>query len=388
MKKIFYTVACLATIVLFTAPDLLLLNSELLKPLPPHWDAANMQLWQYASMNGELIFKDFWFPYTESIRLIENNLSGWLTLFTYKIILFLLFSVLIYELFDSKLFSLILFLFILLGSELSLTSFPLFWGIDRYLLSISLVISFAITKNKFNLMGVILFTLGIFTYQDQLIISVIPILYIFFINLLDFKFNLRKFLKTRIDLVFIIAITCIYICKLFHYDQLSGFIYFYENYGSMYSYAFAPESVIENLKNISNFDFIYIFIPIITFLCVYNGKHESREALVCQSLAILTFFVTLKFLMRFTATQPLVFTLLCTVFIAKYYLASWKYYSYILGAVLALIIFSYGNSYLQVFKSLKNGLSRIENSIEFILSDQIVNEEFKITNRSKPTRLP
>ena len=300
MKKNIYIFTSLLIILLFITPNLILINSELSMPFPKDWDLGNILLWQYSSMNGELIFKDFWFPYTESIRLFGLDLSRIGLLFFYKLVLFTSFSIVLYKLFDNKIIALALFVFIVLGSKVNLSNnLPLFWGIDRYLLSIVLVLSFVLAKDKFNTIGVIIFAIGLFSYQDQLIVSSIPILYIFYINFRDKKYNFNLFIKSRLDIFIIILIFCIYIIKLYYFDQLNGFIYFYQSYGDMYSYAFSPADILGNLWKISSLDFIYIFIPIVTFLSLCNKKIPSENVLVCQSIALFTFFVVLKFLIKF-----------------------------------------------------------------------------------------
>ena len=377
MKKNIYIFTSLLIILLFITPNLILINSELSMPFPKDWDLGNILLWQYSSMNGELIFKDFWFPYTESIRLFGLDLSRIGLLFFYKLVLFTSFSIVLYKLFDNKIIALALFVFIVLGSKVNLSNnLPLFWGIDRYLLSIVLVLSFVLAKDKFNTIGVIIFAIGLFSYQDQLIVSSIPILYIFYINFRDKKYNFNLFIKSRLDIFIIILIFCIYIIKLYYFDQLNGFIYFYQSYGDMYSYAFSPADILGNLWKISSLDFIYIFIPIVTFLSLCNKKIPSENVLVCQSIALLTFFVVLKFLLRNSGTQPLLFAFLCIIFLIKYYLASFKEYPYFIGASIACVFFSFSNSYLQSIINLQSGISNIENSISLLLSGGNVKSDF------------
>jgi hypothetical protein len=373
MKKINYCFITILTIIAFFIPDLFYINSSLLSSFDYNWDFNNILLWQYAESKGYSIFKDYWFPYTESSKLFGVTLNNLLYDFLYKSIIFTIFAFLLYKVFGNIYVSFFIFLFVLLGSQLYIiNNLPIFWGIDRYLLSIIIVLSFCIYNKNVNYLGLFLFTIALLTYQDQLTLSFFPVLYLIIIS---GKLNDKKYLrKVFYELIIIISIISIYLFKLVYLSQFNGFIYFYKNYGDWYHYAYSLSNIYHNLTRLNNIDFIYIFTPLVSFLYGFIIRDNKLKILI-QSFSILSIIVLTKYFIRPSGTQPLIYSFLCVSFIF-FHLKDYDSVKYLLGILFALIIFTYSHNFYNFKNHFLGSYNRLNNTIKFIQSNSSFYNQF------------
>ena len=354
-------------------PDLYYINKSLSSSFEYNWDFNNILLWQYAQSKGYLIFKDYWFPYTESSKLFGVTFKNLLYDYFYKSIIYTIFAFLLLKAFRNIYVSFFIFLFVLLGSQLYvINNLPIFWGVDRYLLSIVIVLSFCIYSYSINYLGLFLFTIALFSYQDQLILSLIPVFYVVIISgkLID-----RNYLfKFCCESLIIITIVAIYIFKLIYLGQFNGFIYFYKNYGDWYHYAYSLSNIYLNLTSFNNVDFIYIITPLVSFLYGFIIKDKKLRVLI-QSFSILSIIVLTKYFIRPSGTQPLIFSFLCVAFIF-YHLKAYDTVKYLLGIFFALFIFTYSHHFYNFRNHFLGSYNRLENTIKFVQSNSLLNDQF------------
>lgn len=345
------------------------------------WDGSNVNYWAYLVGKGEIPYKDFWYPYGGFFFMDLNFPFGVIISCLYKIITYSIFSYLIFNVISSNFYiNLIIIITIIIGREVNL-----FWGLDRYILSIIILLSFinfyksVIYKNRLSISVIIFnisFTLAlIFDLPQILYVSpgiVAIIMYDYFVvkNTILIK---DVFIKLLIPLIFIIFI---FFIQLYYFDAFYGFINYYKSIGDMSQ----GSQIYLNYKDLFNnlsFTSFFIFTTFLIFVIlniriIYKYKDLTLTYITMGFFSI-SLFVLQKHIIRPMDWQYLIIPFLFFVIYVIYTscIIKSKLMFFIYGVCISIL---FANAALlrsgeQFFTHLTYGFPRIVNSIKFLLGD-------------------
>jgi hypothetical protein len=382
-KGNFFTIFILLAIVfLFFIIDLNFEKNLILSTrLSNDWDGSNINYWSYLVGKGEIPYKDFWYPYGGFFFMDLNFPYGSVISCLYKIITYSIFSYLIFNVISSNIYiNLILIITIIIGREVNL-----FWGLDRYILSIIILLSFiyfyksVMYKNRLSI-SVIIFNIS---FTLSLIFDLPQILYvspgILAIILYDYFIvknkNLVKYIISKL-LTPIILIIFIFIIVLYYFDVFYSFIYYYKSLGDMSqgSQVFLNyKDLFNNLSFTSFFIFITFLIFVILNIRIIYKYRDLTLTYITMGFFSISLFVLQKHIIRPMDWQfliiPFMFFVIYIVYTSDIIKSKLMFFIY--GVCISIL---FANAALlgsseRYFTHITGGFSRIVNSIKFLLDD-------------------
>ena len=323
-----------------------------------------MLLWGYAHDSGDIIFRDFWYPYSGSIFLNGRNIQSIALLYIYKVIIFFCFGLILYNILDNKFIIATLILLLLIGGEQYYTAngLPMLWGLNRYILSIAIVLSYASAVGGFwNTSRVnyiifnILLTIGLITYFDQILLAVVPIFCLSILYLIEKRGQINW---VRIISLSLTPLLIIFSAALLAYNHgvLINLLDFYFNSSSNIIASTEPTTIIFSFKSFISYQSLIILIPAFFFgYSLYRLKEtsldgvERRFGYIYFGLSILTLMVLMKYSIRDMRYQVLVYPILLTLF----YIYNKQRLNIVTSGVLIGILLNYLPNYIDnIYKNI------------------------------------
>jgi len=354
----------------------------------PNWDGNNILYWEYLTKNGYLPFLDFWYPYSGNFLFSLNSGYGELIGFLYKIILYLNLFLALY-LYDRKhtLLNILITLAIIIGIEKNI-----FWGGDRYLLSIlfSLAIALYLYNNKTYLLQYFLISsilLVCIFDTPQILYSISGVILLIILELITTRGKPSKgHIKKWFSLILIIFITITpIIIILYKYNLLLGFVEFSLSLSSMANYSAIPRNSNDLLKSFFSFQFLILIIPpallaISLYRFIYINKKNSVVILL---ISIVSLFLLGKHLVRSIDNQILITFFIWLIFYLKSFRIGYvnKYYYQILIVFLVLFVASIDIRY--IFTRVLNSVSRLSSTANFIFEKGQIEYKFQQNSLEK-----
>ncbi len=362
-------------------------NLILSSRLSNDWDGSNINYWTYLVGKGEIPYKDFWYPYGGLFLMDLNFPYGSIISCSYKILTYSIFTYLIYNVISSNIYiNIILIITIIIGREVNL-----FWGLDRYILSIIILLSFinfykSVILNYRISISVLIFNIS---FIIALVFDLPQVLYvapgILAIILYDYyvlkNYHLVKNIipKLLIPIIFIISI---FIIVLYYFDALNNLLNYYKTLGDM-SQGSQVFFNYKDLFNNLNFTSLFIFFTFLIFVILNIRIIYKYRDLTLTYITIGFFSISLTVLQKHLI-RPMdwQFLIIPFLFFTIYIIYSSniiksKLMFFIYGSCIAILINTtvlHGSSE-RYFNHFSDGFARLANSINFLLDD------FKVINK-------
>lgn len=415
-------IICISLILLYFSVDLSYERQLYLSSiLSNDWDGSNVNYWTYLINRGELPYKDFWYPYSGFFLFELRFPYGIIISFVYKLIVYSALIYLFSRVVSSNFYICILFLLIIIiGREVNL-----FWGIDRYILSILLLLAFVNLYNNYKINN-FNFSYSIFIFLIALVILFEPsqLLYalpgLFAILIYDFFSSKNsKFLFHFNIFIFVplVIISLLYLYILYILELLPGLISFYTSADAM-AQGSQVTIIPQDIFKFASFDLLIysstLIIFLITFLRIISTSGFTQFTFLSIGFASISLMVLHKHIIRPMDWQFLIipfvyfiiyiiynnkslnfikilfFSILSGIFFASPYFSHNfnNYTNHIYGGFKRLIssfqYLSEGNPAIEKFNSFKLDINSDEYQlIDFLNSKNFYNEKYYILSESQ-----
>lgn len=347
-----------------------ILNNSSSRIINPDWDGNNMLYWSYLIKNGYLPYKDFWYPYFGHFLFEIGFGYGELINSLYKVFIFYnLFLVLNIIFKKNILFSLFSTILIII-----LNNNYIFWGADRYLLSIIFLLSSLIylsNSRNFVTSYLVISSFIMITLIDtpQLIYSIITLSIIILCNI---TFNNRKFidqykLNYILFSIYLIIIILLFLIILIRCEMLDGVLAFISTLNSMSIYSQVPRDASSILSNPLSLSSVWLTVPLFLFSAsiyiYFYGSNRLGQYLL--ALSVLTLFIMNKHIIRSLDRQMLIFFFIWALLLISEINYKKTYFKYIIIVIMTVTL--YLANFSSMLTKIITGPTNVYSTIKFFL---------------------